>query len=98
MRDYHGHFDLNKDKNVTTEELVAVYTEAGVEDPQYEAARFLEIHGTGADVSNFWGYWGRSLWTKTMEYNKHIEMIRDTGVIPGKHLAVDVNKDGVISE
>ncbi len=98
MNDYHGRFDLNKDRNVTRDELVATFTEANVKDAEAEADKFLEMWGTGEDVSNLWGFWGRSHWQRHIEINNYLQMIRATGIIPGKHLAVDTNKDGVISQ
>lgn len=98
QRDYHQHFDLDKDYKVTIKELEKVYTDAGVTDPATDAEIFIMKYGTGEGVSDFWGYWGRVHHIRDQEINKYLQLIRDTGIIPGKHLAVDINKDGVISQ
>lgn len=97
MRDYHGAFDTNKDMTVSKDELEEYFTST---DELDKIDEFLSLWSTSkdGDESNFWQTWGRMNWIKVKESRAYIKSIRDTGIIPDRHLAADVDKDGVISE
>ena len=99
MENYHKAFDLDRDQTVTREELTVSFDKMNEPDAESKADEFLELYSTDSDgeSSVFWLVWHRMHAMRSKEIKAYMQQIRETGVIPKPSLAVDANKDGVIT-